>query len=129
MGYTSEQRRIAVVLDTVDEAITETNALIMKLKQVRAGLLHGLLTCGLDEHDQLRDPIAHSEQFQDSHLGRIPKGWEVMRLGSCAQFVTSGSRGWAIAMARDAGMMVIHVVVAFRPAIPRSVPATPRSAR
>ncbi len=95
MGYTSEQRRIAVVLDTVDEAITETNALIMKLKQVRAGLLHGLLTCGLDEHDQLRDPIAHSEQFQDSHLGRIPKGWEVMRLGSCAQFVTSGSRGWA----------------------------------
>ena len=34
-----------------------------------------------------------------------------------------------IAMARDVGMMVIHVVVAFRPAIPRSVPATPRSAR
>ena len=34
-----------------------------------------------------------------------------------------------IAMARDAGMMVIHVVVASGPVIPRSVPATPRSAR
>jgi nicotinamidase-related amidase len=34
-----------------------------------------------------------------------------------------------IAMARDAGMMVIHVVVAFRPVIPRSAPVTPCSAR
>ncbi|HET6234275.1 MAG TPA: isochorismatase family protein [Acetobacteraceae bacterium] len=33
-----------------------------------------------------------------------------------------------IAKARDAGMMVIHVVVAFLPAIPRSAPATPCSA-
>jgi len=34
-----------------------------------------------------------------------------------------------IAMARDAVMMVLHVVVAFRPAIPRSAPVTPYSAR
>jgi nicotinamidase-related amidase len=34
-----------------------------------------------------------------------------------------------IAMARDAGMMVIHVVVAFRPGQPRSAPVTPYSAR
>ena len=33
-----------------------------------------------------------------------------------------------IATARDSGMMVIHVVVAFLPAIPRSAPATPCSA-
>ena len=59
-----EQTRIAGVLDTVDEAIAKTEAVIAKLKRVRAGLLHDLLTRGLDEHGQLRDPIAHPEQFQ-----------------------------------------------------------------
>jgi len=90
-----EQKAIGAVLDTVDEAIAKTEAVIAKLKQVRAGLLHDLLTRGLDEHGQLRDPIAHPEQFKDSPLGRIPKEWEVVRLGGQAQFITSGSRGWA----------------------------------
>jgi len=36
-----------------------------------------LLTRGLDENGELRDAIAHPEQFQDSPLGRIPKDWEV----------------------------------------------------
>ena len=65
----TEQSRIAAVLDTVDEAIAKTEAVIAKLKQIRAGLLHDLLTHGLDEHGQLRDPIAHPEQFQDSPSG------------------------------------------------------------
>ncbi len=34
-----------------------------------------------------------------------------------------------IATARDAGIMVIHVIVAFRPGNCRSAPATPCSAR
>src|SRR5262249_50032507 len=58
-------------------------AVIAKLKQVRAGLLHDLLTCGLDENGQLRDPVAHPEQFQDSPLGRIPVAWGVRTLESC----------------------------------------------
>jgi hypothetical protein len=69
--------RIATVLDTVDEAIAKTEAVIGKLKQVRAGVLHDLLTRGLDEHGQLRDSIAHPEQFQDSPLGRIPREWTI----------------------------------------------------
>ena len=78
-----EQSRIATVLDTVDEAIAKTEAVIAKLKQVRAGLLHDLLTRGLDENGQLRDPIAHPEQFQDSSLGWIPKDWVVEQLKNC----------------------------------------------
>ena len=69
MPKIEEQIAIEVVLDTVDEAIAKTEAVIAKLKQVRAGLLHDLLTGGLDENGQLRDPIAHPEQFQDSPLG------------------------------------------------------------
>ena len=60
-----EQSRIAAVLDAVDEAIVKTEAVIAKLKQVRAGLIHDLLTRGLDEQGCLRDPIAHPEQFKD----------------------------------------------------------------
>jgi type I restriction enzyme S subunit len=86
-----EQFRIAVVLDTVDEAIAKTEAVIAKLKQVRAGLLHDLLTRGLDEHGQLRDPIAHPEQFQDSPLGQIPCDWRILALGDVAEKVQDGT--------------------------------------
>jgi type I restriction enzyme S subunit len=83
----TEQRRIAAVLDTADEAIAKTEVVIAKLKQVRTGLLHDLLTRGLDEHGQLRDPIAHPEQFKDSPLGRIPKEWMIEPLDSCCSDV------------------------------------------
>lgn len=80
-----EQSRIAAVLDTIDETIAKTEAVIAKLRQVRTGLLHDLLTCGLDENGQLRDPVAHPEQFQDSPLGRIPKAWAFESLGERLQ--------------------------------------------
>lgn len=71
-----EQSRIAEILDTLDAAIRETEAVVAKLRQVKAGLLHDLLTCGLDEHGHLRDPARHPEQFQDSRVGVIPKDWQ-----------------------------------------------------
>jgi len=82
-----ERKHIAAVLDTVDEAIAKTEAVIAKLKQVRAGLLHDLLTRGLDEHGQLRDPIAYPEQFQDSPLGRIPKAWSIQNLDDSVRII------------------------------------------
>ncbi|MGH8610581.1 MAG: restriction endonuclease subunit S [Gammaproteobacteria bacterium] len=91
-----EQNRIAAVLDAVDEAIARTDAVIAKLRQVRADLLHDLLTRGLDEHGQLRPPPSEAPHlYKDFPLGRIPKKWEVAQFGSLAQFITSGSRGWA----------------------------------
>jgi len=84
-----EQRRIAEILDTIDDAIQATEALIAKLRQTRAGLLHDLLTRGIDEHGHLRDPDAHPEQFKDSPLGRIPREWTILNLGSIAS-VESG---------------------------------------
>jgi type I restriction enzyme S subunit len=85
-----EQRYIAEILDTVDEAIAHTSSLIAKLKQMKAGLLHDLLTRGLDENGELRDVIAHPEQFKDSPLGRIPKDWEILPLTSLTQYITYG---------------------------------------
>ena len=77
---TELQRRIAEILDTIDEAIQKTEALTSKLKSMKQGLLHDLLTCGLDKNGELRDPKAHPEQFKDSPLGRIPKEWKPVRL-------------------------------------------------
>ena len=67
---------IAAILDTVDEAIRRTEALISRLRQVKAGMLHDLLTYGLDENGEIRDPMRHPEQFKETPIGRIPKGWE-----------------------------------------------------
>lgn len=82
-----EQRRIAKSLHTVDEAIQRTEQLIAKLKAIKQGLLHDLLTRGIDENGQLRDPIAHPEQFKDSPLGRIPKTWSYGPLGEYVHFM------------------------------------------
>jgi type I restriction enzyme S subunit len=86
-----EQSRIAAILDTMDEAIAKTEAVIAKLKQVRAGLLHDLLSRGLDENGQLRDPVTHPEQFQDSPLGRIPKEWLCQSLQEAAEWFSGGT--------------------------------------
>jgi type I restriction enzyme, S subunit len=87
----ADQARIAYVLDTIDGAIQKTEAVIAKLKKIRAGMLHDLLTYGLDKDGKLRDPIAHPEQFKDSELGRIPKEWEVFSLKDIGQIVSGGT--------------------------------------
>src|SRR5262249_20604251 len=59
--------------------------------------LHDLLTRGLDEHGQPRDPVAHPAQFKDSPLGRIPREWKIELLGTRLQqnggFVQTGPFG------------------------------------
>jgi type I restriction enzyme S subunit len=76
----AEQEKIAVILKSCDETIAHTSSLIAKLKQMKAGLLHDLLTRGLDENGELRDAIGHPELFKDSPLGQIPKDWDVCPL-------------------------------------------------
>jgi type I restriction enzyme S subunit len=80
----SEQARIASVLDTIDKAIANTEAAVMKLRLVRAGLLHDLLTLGLDNNGHLRDSALHPEQFQDTALGQVPADWEIHLLDTVA---------------------------------------------
>jgi type I restriction enzyme S subunit len=75
-----EQTKIAEILDTVDDAIRKTEQIIAKLEQLKQGLLHDLLTRGIDENGELRDPERHPEQFKDSELGRIPREWTIKSL-------------------------------------------------
>ena len=87
---TNEQTAIVRVLDTVDEAIQQTAALIEKLKKIKAGLLHDLLTRGINENGQLRDFVRHPDQFKDSPLGKVPKAWKVEPLSALIDSLESG---------------------------------------
>jgi type I restriction enzyme S subunit len=76
-----EQRRIADVLDTVDAAIQETDAVVEKQEQVKTGLLQDLLTRGLDAGGRLRDPEREPEAFRETEeLGITPVDWKVVEL-------------------------------------------------
>ena len=76
-----EQRRIAEILDTLDRTIEATQRIIEKLQATRQGLLHDLLSRGLDAKGKLRDPERHPEQFHETELGLLPREWEVLPIG------------------------------------------------
>ena len=78
-----EQRAIAAVLDSIDDAIEGAGAVIAATEQLRDSLLHDLLTRGL--------PGQHTEWRDVPGLGTIPADWEVVRLGDVAASITSGS--------------------------------------
>lgn len=70
-----EQRTIASILSTCDEAIEKTDVKIEKLKHIKQGLMQDLFRYGIDENGKMRSEATH--RFKDSPLGRIPEEWEV----------------------------------------------------
>jgi type I restriction enzyme S subunit len=74
----TEQHGITQVLDTLDTTIRQTEAIIEKLKKVKQGLLHDLLTRGIGANGELRTPQSQAPHlYKDSPLGWIPREWEV----------------------------------------------------
>lgn len=74
----AEANLIESVLDTLDIQIQKTDALIAKLEKIKEGLLHDLLTRGIDHNGQLRpSPEKAPELYQESALGLIPRDWAV----------------------------------------------------
>ena len=64
-----EQKKIAEILTTVDEAIEKTTQIIEKTKELKKGLMQRLLTRG----------IGH-KKFKKTEIGEIPVEWEVKKL-------------------------------------------------
>ncbi|WP_445402195.1 restriction endonuclease subunit S [Zobellella sp. An-6] len=80
-----EQNKIGDILDTLDDKIRQTEAIIAKLQQVKQGLLHDLLTRGIGADGQLRPAFEQApELYKASPLGWIPKEWEVSALSDIA---------------------------------------------
>lgn len=75
-----EQRRIAEILSSVDEAIAATQAVIDQTRTVKQGVLKRLLTKG----------IGHT-RFKETEIGEIPEAWEVHSLQDLCTKITDGS--------------------------------------
>jgi len=103
-----EQQLIASILDTVDEVIRKTEEVIAKLQQMKQGLLHDLLTRGIDDNGELRDPDRHPEQFKDSELGRIPKDWDVGVAAAWCDRLTVGVVNSATHAYRNSGVPFVR---------------------
>lgn len=87
------QRRIAEILSTLDEAIEQTEALIAKMQQVKAGLMHDLFTRGVTPDGRLRP----TREAQRTKFGWIPKAWRIGSLidvaDPCRQPILTGPFG------------------------------------
>ena len=67
----SEQRKIAVILSSVDDAIEKTQAVIDQTQVVKRGVMDELFTWGL--------PGWHT-RFKQTEIGEIPEEWAIVRI-------------------------------------------------
>ena len=73
-----EQRKIAAILSSVDDAIEKTQAVIDQVQVVKRGLMQQLLTRGL--------PGRHT-RFKQTEIGEIPEEWGIVPL---EEFIQNG---------------------------------------
>ena len=71
-----EQRKIAAILSSVDDAIEKIQAVIDQVQVVKRGLMQELLTHGL--------PGLH-RRFKQTEIGAVPNSWQVSPLGHFVQ--------------------------------------------
>jgi type I restriction enzyme, S subunit len=79
-----EQKKIAAILSSVDEAIEATQAVIAQLQVVKKAMMAELLTRGL--------PGRHT-RFKQTEIGEVPEEWEVTPLGELVSPDTSITYG------------------------------------
>lgn len=94
-----ERELIARILYTLDTTIRHAEAIIKKLKQVKCGLLHDLLTRGIDANGELRPPRSEAAgRYKGSSLGWIPTEWNTAPLIDHCSVITKGTTPPAGAM-------------------------------
>lgn len=75
-----EQRKIAAILTSVDDAIEKTEAVINQTEVVKKGLMQRLLTKG----------IGHTK-FKKVEIGEIPDDWSIGTLKEFCEHITKGA--------------------------------------
>lgn len=70
----AEQRNIAAIISSVDDAIEATRKVIKQTKRVKQGLLQTLMTRG----------IGHT-RFKQTEIGEIPEQWEAIKVASLGE--------------------------------------------
>jgi len=72
-----EQRRIATILTTVDDAIQRSRQAATETERLKAGVMQELMTKG----------IGHTEFRDDPDVGMVPKEWEVKQLSDVCSLI------------------------------------------
>lgn len=112
MPPTDEAVRIAEILDTLDAAIRGTEAVVAKLKAMKQGLLHDLLTRGIDANGDLRPPHPEAPHlYKQTPLGWLPKEWDEVKVNDLAQSSAIGPFGSDLVASdyRSEGVPVVFV--------------------
>jgi type I restriction enzyme S subunit len=89
-----EQRKIALILSTIDNVIEKTEAAIAKYEAIKQGAMQDLFTRGIDiATGKLRPEYRNApELYKYTELGWIPKEWDVINIGdSCTNFINGGT--------------------------------------
>ena len=76
-----EQRKIAAILSSVDDAIEKTQAVIDQVQVVKRGLMQELLTRGL--------PGRHT-RFKQTEIGEIPEEWDLRPAATVCERIVVG---------------------------------------
>lgn len=84
----SEQSKIAEILETVDRAIEQTEAILAKQQRIKTAFMQDLLRKGMDACGNIRSEETHT--FKDSPFGRIPDEWDVRTIDELVTRVGSG---------------------------------------
>ncbi len=94
-----EQQKIASILSSVDRVIDLTEQEIIKLKDLKKGMMQELLTKG----------IGHTK-FKDSPVGRIPESWEVKKARTLTKLITKGTTPTSLGFAfKEEGINFVKV--------------------
>ena len=76
-----EQRKIAAILSSVDDAIEKTQAVIGQVQVVKRGLMQELLTKGLR---------GRHERFKKTDIGEIPEEWDLQPAAAICKRIVVG---------------------------------------
>ena len=91
-----EQKKIAAILNSVDDAIAKTKAVIEQTKKLKKGMMQKLLTRGIGQ-----------TKFKMTEIGEIPEEWEVKTLGEIVDFING--RGFKPHEWKESGLPIIRI--------------------
>lgn len=86
------QQRIGEIIETIDNQIDTTQALIDKYTAIKQGMMADLFSRGIDPETKALRPTFEEapELYHKTPLGMLPKGWDVDTLSKLAEKITDG---------------------------------------
>jgi len=88
-----KQKKISLILNTIETTIEKTEALIHKYQKIKAGLMHDLFIRGVTADGKLRPPREQApEVYKETPIGWIPKEWDFVTIGECTGSWAMGPR-------------------------------------